>query len=355
MAEVGDDLTDHRTKMEYKGPGRTANRPASKSPPARVNTLFMGAGDLPQPAKTPKVKHDSALLPLSSPRMDEVCSFLGRVFCIDPYSLVLWPDQTELKTRMWLNAMVRASRWRKNHAFCVITYDVEGEEEGQIKAASLWNVPTSFLTYVYLLFDSLWNLGIMSTIPYFKSIFCTMDSDFTDLYKNLHDRLLSLSTAPIYHLDFIGADPSYQGRGYGTSCLRFGVEHAEKNKWSIAMISSNPRNVPFYIRNGFQALGTKVCGVVLTGMFRPLTAEKISILLTSSSPSPSPPIDIRKKWIAVFVLNANVKMYFHWIYSAFKKLKTDYYHNFPKELSLEMEITMHVIWFLDYISWFTLV
>ena len=98
---------------------------------------------------------------------------------------------------------VKAARWRHGDStICVVTVDMEGSEEGVIKAASLWNLPTSFLTYVYLLFESLWCLGLRGTVDYFRAILFTMDSDFSDLYDAMHKRLHGQT--PIFHLDFIG-------------------------------------------------------------------------------------------------------------------------------------------------------
>ena len=82
-----------------------------------------------------------------------------------------------------------------------------------------------------------------------------------------------------------GADPAYQGRGYGSSCLRVGIEVADQKSASLAMISSNPRNIPFYGRHGFTALSTKIsAGVVITGMIRPKVQDKIAVLLTTTDP-----------------------------------------------------------------------
>ena len=100
---------------------------------------------------------------------------------------------------------MKAARWRRGGAtFCVVTCDTEGAEAGVIKAAALWNLPTNYLTYVYLLFESLWWLGLRGTIDYFRAILFTMDSDFSDLYDAMHKRLQGSAQLPIYHLDFIG-------------------------------------------------------------------------------------------------------------------------------------------------------
>ena len=63
--------------------------------------------------------------------------------------------------------------------------------------------------------------------------------------------------------------------------MRFGIEEADRKSASVAMISSNPRNIPFYGRHGFTALSTKIsAGVVITGMIRLKAQKKIDVLLT---------------------------------------------------------------------------
>ena len=57
---------------------------------------------------------------------------------------------------------------------------------------------------------------------------------------------------------------------------------ADEKRASVAMISSNPRNIPFYGRHGFTALSTKIsAGVIITGMIRLKVQNKISVLLTN--------------------------------------------------------------------------
>ena len=64
--------------------------------------------------------------------------------------------------------------------------------------------------------------------------------------------------------------------------MRVGVEVADKKSASVAMISSNPRNIPFYGRHGFTALSTKIsAGVIITGMIRLKVQNKIAVLLTN--------------------------------------------------------------------------
>ena len=102
-------------------------------------------------------------------------------------------------------SQVRAVRWSKGAStLCVVTSDAEGTEVGVIKAAALWNLSASWLTYVYLLFESLWYLGLMGTVDYFRSILFTMESDFSEIYDYMQKQLPEDKQPSVCHLDFIG-------------------------------------------------------------------------------------------------------------------------------------------------------
>jgi ribosomal protein S18 acetylase RimI-like enzyme len=54
-----------------------------------------------------------------------------------------------------------------------------------------------------------------------------------------------------YHLQFIGTATAAQGKGVGTQLLKVGLDRADSAGLCCYLESSNPRNVPFYKRNGF--------------------------------------------------------------------------------------------------------
>ena len=91
---------------------------------------------------------------------------------------------------------------------------------------------------------------------------------------------LRLFHGTVSYIIHAGVDPAYQSRGYGSTCLRFGIEEADQKSASVALISSNPRNISFYERHGFKAMSTKIsAGAIVTGMMRPME-QKIDVSLT---------------------------------------------------------------------------
>ncbi len=71
-----------------------------------------------------------------------------------------------------------------------------------------------------------------------------------------------------FYLPFIGVDPDHQGRGRGLEVMRPMIETADRNDLPVYLESSNPRNISFYERLGFevQAQWAPTGGPIMTGM-----------------------------------------------------------------------------------------
>ena len=65
---------------------------------------------------------------------------------------------------------------------------------------------------------------------------------------------------PHWFLPFIGVDPFRQGQGYGAALMRHALVPCDRDGALAYLESSNPRNIPFYERHGFELLGTIQAG-----------------------------------------------------------------------------------------------
>ena len=62
-------------------------------------------------------------------------------------------------------------------------------------------------------------------------------------------------TAAHWYLPVIGVAPSQQGRGIGAALLRDALAHCDRAQAVAYLESTNPRNLPLYLRHGFRVLG----------------------------------------------------------------------------------------------------
>jgi ribosomal protein S18 acetylase RimI-like enzyme len=61
---------------------------------------------------------------------------------------------------------------------------------------------------------------------------------------------------PHWYLPLIGVDPAYQGHGYGDALMSAAVARCDRDRVLAYLESTNPRNIPLYLRHGFEAVAT---------------------------------------------------------------------------------------------------
>jgi GNAT superfamily N-acetyltransferase len=59
---------------------------------------------------------------------------------------------------------------------------------------------------------------------------------------------------PLWQLDSIAVDPTWQGRGIGRALIAFGLETARSDGVGAFLSTGTPRNVEIYSRSGFQVV-----------------------------------------------------------------------------------------------------
>jgi GNAT superfamily N-acetyltransferase len=63
-------------------------------------------------------------------------------------------------------------------------------------------------------------------------------------------------TEPHWYLPVIGVDPLLHGQGFGSALMQQALDQCDRGGTPAYLESSNPRNIPFYQRQGFEGLGT---------------------------------------------------------------------------------------------------
>jgi ribosomal protein S18 acetylase RimI-like enzyme len=61
-----------------------------------------------------------------------------------------------------------------------------------------------------------------------------------------------------WYLPLIGIDSLHQNKGYGSVLLDHTLRQCDRDHVAAYLESTNPRNIPFYERHGFEVLGTIV-------------------------------------------------------------------------------------------------
>jgi ribosomal protein S18 acetylase RimI-like enzyme len=73
-----------------------------------------------------------------------------------------------------------------------------------------------------------------------------------------------------WYLPFIGVEPTAQGKGLGGELMHHAVARCDESGALAYLESSNPRNIPLYLRHGFEVIGKIQVGAgpVVTPMLR---------------------------------------------------------------------------------------
>jgi ribosomal protein S18 acetylase RimI-like enzyme len=80
---------------------------------------------------------------------------------------------------------------------------------------------------------------------------------------------------PHWYLPLIAADPGWIGHGLGTLLMKHALRRCDEQGIAAYLESSNPRNIPFYQRQGFRIIGEIQHGSspTLTPMLRTASSE----------------------------------------------------------------------------------
>jgi GNAT superfamily N-acetyltransferase len=60
---------------------------------------------------------------------------------------------------------------------------------------------------------------------------------------------------PHWYLPLLGVDPLYHGKGLGSALMQYATAMCDQDNKFAYLESSNPKNIPFYKRHGFELLG----------------------------------------------------------------------------------------------------
>lgn len=82
------------------------------------------------------------------------------------------------------------------------------------------------------------------------------EQDQADLFAFLEQMGHYHPTEPHWYLSLLGVEPNRQSKGYGSVLIQNILQECDRTQTPAYLESSNPRNVPFYQRHGFEVIGT---------------------------------------------------------------------------------------------------
>jgi GNAT superfamily N-acetyltransferase len=151
-------------------------------------------------------------------------------FAADPMARWVWPDSSE-----YLRIMPRFVRAFGGRAFEHGTADVT---EGA-RAAALWLPP-----------------GVEPDEAAMGAVAQTIRPEIADdmdfMLKGMAEHH---PHEPHWYLPLIAADPNWIGQGLGTLLMKYALRRCDVEGIPAYLESSNPRNISFYERHGFRAIG----------------------------------------------------------------------------------------------------
>jgi len=73
-----------------------------------------------------------------------------------------------------------------------------------------------------------------------------------------------------YYLEYLGVEPGYQGKGFGSAILKHLIDKADELGVGCYLENANPRNITFYQRSGFRIIRElEIIGIPTWFMWRP--------------------------------------------------------------------------------------
>lgn len=168
---------------------------------------------------------------------------LASAFRHDPLIQSLFPNETELRSRVFFRYLLRKSVLRNEKLLGI--YD-----EGKLQGVAIIETPLANNNVGKTLSFVIESLKLAFKIPFRKFIF---------LNSYMKATLSVRPKEPHHYLVIIGIKPTSQGKGLGRIFLEHIHQLVENDAKSIGigLDTENPANVPFYEHLGYKLLETK--------------------------------------------------------------------------------------------------
>lgn len=166
----------------------------------------------------------------------EMARALGRAFYDDPVMKWMLPDDAQRA-----KGLPRMFATMTRHHF-LAGGGAEVAQSGSIGAAALWDPPgrwrQSRRDELRMMPGFIWAFGRR----------VSAGREVGEIMKQAHPE------EPHWYLAVIGSDPTVRGAGFGQALMRSRLERCDAEHAPAYLESSNPDNVPYYQRFGFEVM-----------------------------------------------------------------------------------------------------
>ncbi|HEX2211978.1 MAG TPA: GNAT family N-acetyltransferase [Mycobacterium sp.] len=180
---------------------------------------------------------DVAVAPAERRDVRGLAAVLARAFQVDPVMVWMLPDEAARA-----RGLPRVFAAMTRHHF-LKGGGVEVARGDGIGAAALWDPPGR------------WKQSQLEQLMMMPSFIRAMGSQvrrgqrMADLMKEHHPE------EPHWYLGVIGSDPSVRGKGFGNALMRSRLDRCDAEYAPAYLESSNPDNIGYYQRFGFEVTG----------------------------------------------------------------------------------------------------
>ena len=181
---------------------------------------------------------DPQVRPAARSDVDALCRVLGRAFFDDPVMAWMLPDP-QARRRKLHKLFAGLTR---HHHLARGGVEIAGTESG-IAAAALWDPPDQ------------WRHTPAEELRAAPSMLLTFGKavrrgmQVSELMKRSHP------DEPHWYLAVIGSDPQVRGDGFGHALMRSRLDRCDAEFAPAYLESSNPDNIGYYQRFGFELTG----------------------------------------------------------------------------------------------------
>lgn len=180
---------------------------------------------------------------LDAPLLDTAAVTLATAFHADPMFVWIFPDPAE-RTRALSQLFRVPLKYGLRRGYVT--------QSGAAKAVAIWARPGRTVTPLEMIrsgmLSATYRVGIRPISKFIGAM---------DVLERIHKCRMSV---PHWYLMLLGVDTEHQGQGRGAALVREGIDRADREGSPCYLETSEPRNLGFYERLGFEVVETTRLG-----------------------------------------------------------------------------------------------